>query len=316
MRTAIPLTVLATALICSLATTAANARARVFVASYGNDANPCTFGSPCKTFQQAVNLVDTGGEVTAIDSAGFGSVSITKSVTITSPAGVEAGIAVAANAPGVAITVGPNDAVKLRGLTILGAGIGQTGISLTSGGSLTIENCKVTDMTTSGIAMAPNANANIMVSNTLVADNGAHGLYVQPTSTANTISVVTTGVQAHHNGQQGLGFYTNNMGAGTLHVSVSDSVSANNGFAGFYALGAAIPNPLLKVQIFRSVSMGNATAGIYADTQTAIFVSQSQLGTDDWKVAGTGAICSFGDNSNLVVSLQPPGPPCPIINKS
>jgi len=41
----------------------------VFVASYGNDANPCTFGSPCKTFQQAVNVVDAGGEVTAIDSA-------------------------------------------------------------------------------------------------------------------------------------------------------------------------------------------------------------------------------------------------------
>src|SRR5215472_14476239 len=38
--------------------------------SYGDDANPCTFGSPCKTFQQAVNVVAAGGEVTAI-SAGF-----------------------------------------------------------------------------------------------------------------------------------------------------------------------------------------------------------------------------------------------------
>ena len=66
MRTAIPLAVLFTTLACSLASVPANARARVFVASYGNDSNPCTFGSPCKTFQQAVNVVDTGGEVTAI----------------------------------------------------------------------------------------------------------------------------------------------------------------------------------------------------------------------------------------------------------
>ena len=82
MRTAVPLTVFATALACSLATTPVHARARVFVASYGNDANPCTFGSPCKTFQAAVNAVDAGGEVTAIDGAGFGP----------SPDGVEAGI--------------------------------------------------------------------------------------------------------------------------------------------------------------------------------------------------------------------------------
>jgi hypothetical protein len=60
MRTAIPLTVLATALTCSLASVSAHARARVFVASYGNDSNPCTFGSPCKTFQIAINAVDAG----------------------------------------------------------------------------------------------------------------------------------------------------------------------------------------------------------------------------------------------------------------
>ena len=89
MRAAIPLTMFATAFACSLATAPAHAAARdrVFVASYGNDANPCTFGSPCKTFQQAVSVVAAGGEVTAIDSAGFGPISITKAVTITSPAG-------------------------------------------------------------------------------------------------------------------------------------------------------------------------------------------------------------------------------------
>ena len=82
-----PLTVLATALACSLASVPAQARARVFVASYGSDSNPCTFLSPCRNFQQAVNVVDAGGEVTAIDSAGFGPIAINKSVAITSPAG-------------------------------------------------------------------------------------------------------------------------------------------------------------------------------------------------------------------------------------
>ena len=69
MRIAIPLTVLATALVCLLTSAPAHARARVFVASYGNDANSCTFGSPCKTFQHAHDVVDAGGEVTAIQPA-------------------------------------------------------------------------------------------------------------------------------------------------------------------------------------------------------------------------------------------------------
>src|SRR6202167_1642307 len=87
------LVLLAAVLACSLPATPALAqRDRVFVASYGSDSNPCTFGSPCKTFQNAVNVVAVGGEVTAIDSAGFGPISISHAVTITSPNGVEAGI--------------------------------------------------------------------------------------------------------------------------------------------------------------------------------------------------------------------------------
>src|SRR6516162_10067472 len=103
MRTQLPFVLIATALACSLATAPAQARARVFVASYGNDANPCTFGSPCKTFQHAVDVVDDGGEVTAIDSAGFGPINIAKSVTITSPDGVEAGIVASPGSPAIAI---------------------------------------------------------------------------------------------------------------------------------------------------------------------------------------------------------------------
>src|SRR5262252_262862 len=91
MLTRPPLALLAAALTCSLHVVPAHARARVFVASYGNDANPCTFGSPCKTSQAAVNVVDAGGEVTAIDCAGFQPVVISKSVSIVGPSGIEAG---------------------------------------------------------------------------------------------------------------------------------------------------------------------------------------------------------------------------------
>src|SRR5580692_8573983 len=129
MRPALSLTLLAITLLCSLLAMPAQAqRDRVFVASYGSDSNPCTFGSPCKTFQQAINTVAAGGEVTAIDSAGFGTITISKSVTITSPDGVEAGIAVGSGNNGVTINGISGAVVQLHGLTIDGAGVGANGI--------------------------------------------------------------------------------------------------------------------------------------------------------------------------------------------
>src|SRR5215469_12087457 len=176
MRTVIPLTVLATALACSLASEPAHARARVFVASYGNDSNPCTFGSPCKTFQHAVDVVDLDGEVTAIDSAGFGPINITKSVTITSPPGVEAGIAAPA-AGGAAITINANGRVNLSGLTLDGAGvIDSTGISWNAvnglfAGKLNVRDCVIRNFTQDGIDFAPGGGGILSVSNTVVSNN-------------------------------------------------------------------------------------------------------------------------------------------------
>ncbi len=91
-----------------------------------------------------------GGEVIVLDSAGYGPVTITKSVSITVPAGVYGGISVAgtSNATGVLVA---NTAINvvLRGLTIhsVGAadGISTYGVRMTDGSTLTIENCVVSN---------------------------------------------------------------------------------------------------------------------------------------------------------------------------
>src|SRR6516164_7033185 len=155
MRTQLPFAVLAAAVVCSLFAVSAHARARTFVASYGNDSNPCTFGSPCKTFQQAVNVVDAGGEVTAIDSAGFGPIIITKAVTITSPDGVEAGIVPGASGNAILIGVGTSDTVVLRGLTLDGGGVGFDGILFNAGGRLVVTNCVLQNFGNAGIQFFP-----------------------------------------------------------------------------------------------------------------------------------------------------------------
>jgi len=188
MRTASLFAVLATGVACALAAAPAQAqRDRVFVASYGSDTNPCTYGSPCKTFQNAINVVAVGGEVTAIDSAGFGPISISHAVTITSPDGIEAGIAApASGASAITINAGPNDNVVLSGLTLDGANVANTtGIAFNSGASLHVHNCTIRNFAFYGIDFVPAASGQLFVSNTLITNfsnlNGT-GINIAPSS--------------------------------------------------------------------------------------------------------------------------------------
>jgi Right handed beta helix region len=147
-------------------------RDRVFVASYGTDTGNtiCSFTQPCRTFANAILNVAVGGEITAIDSAGFGPVTITQSVTITSPNGVEAGIVAVAG--GAAITVnGSAITVALRGLTLEGSGSGGYGVYVQQGSQLEIENCVVRDFTTAGIYLVSSTTTYLTLNHSIIASN-------------------------------------------------------------------------------------------------------------------------------------------------
>src|SRR2546426_11184534 len=55
---------------------------RTWVSGVGDDLNPCSRTAPCKTFAGAISKTAAGGEINCLDSGGFGSVTITKSITI------------------------------------------------------------------------------------------------------------------------------------------------------------------------------------------------------------------------------------------
>jgi hypothetical protein len=97
--------------------------------------------------------VGLGGEVIALDSAGFGSsLTIDKAVTITAAPGVHAGIMVFSG-DGITVNAGGNDVVTLRGLTVrwFQASGFNNGIVYNSGSVLHIENCVVSGFSTRGI---------------------------------------------------------------------------------------------------------------------------------------------------------------------
>src|SRR5437764_11625464 len=55
---------------------------RTWVSGVGNDANPCSRTAPCKIFAGAISKTAEGGEIDVLDPGGFGSVAITKVITI------------------------------------------------------------------------------------------------------------------------------------------------------------------------------------------------------------------------------------------
>jgi len=298
MRTAIPLTVLATALACSTASAPAQARARVFVASYGNDSNPCTFGSPCKTFQQAVNVVDAAGEVTAIDSAGFGPINITKAVTITSPDGVEAGVVPVAGGNAIDINAGQSDAIVLHGLTLNGSGVGANGIVFNSGSILTVQNCVIRNLTGQGIDFVPSTSSSLSVLHTYVGSNGGYGILVQPSGSA---SAVFDHVEAQYNGAFAYGIALDGHStSGLVNGTVTDSVSSNNG-DGFLVLSNGTMGINGNLMVMRSLAANNHTglqssAGAGYDLN-APFLRISQTIVTNNVIPCSGLVQSYGDNT-------------------
>src|SRR3569832_151346 len=77
-------TVLAAVVVAAIAfASPAHAQAtRTWVSGNGNDANPCSYTAPCKTFAGAISHTAAGGEIDALDPGGYGTVTITKSITI------------------------------------------------------------------------------------------------------------------------------------------------------------------------------------------------------------------------------------------
>src|SRR6188508_29762 len=101
--------------------TAAPAQAqatRTWVSGVGDDVNPCSRTAPCKTFAGAISKTAAGGIINCLDPGGFGTVTITKSITI-SCKHVE-GSALSSSTTGIVIN-GAGIDVVLRGLDIDGS---------------------------------------------------------------------------------------------------------------------------------------------------------------------------------------------------
>src|SRR5712692_5905216 len=126
---------------------------RAFVSINGSDTNPCSAVQPCRSFNQALTVVEAGGEVVVQNSGGYSTgFTITQGVTIDA-AGFNASVISTSNTDLCTISAGASDRVVLRGISFHGASIGNNAINVTQVGSLYVEHCSIAEFTGNGVNM-------------------------------------------------------------------------------------------------------------------------------------------------------------------
>jgi Right handed beta helix region len=267
-------------------------------AASGNDANDCNRATPCRTFQGAHDKTNADGEITVLDPGGYGSLTITKPISIVNDGVGEASILVSGGAVGITVNAPPvSGYVNLRGITIQGISFGGgTGLRFNTGFSLTMENCVVRNHTGTGIDFLPNANSNLAVSNTLVADNGGSGINVFPTGSG-TVKTAFNRVEAYNNSLSGI-IVNGQLSTGTINATVEDSVAGGNAASGFRVFSGAA-SAAASLMVARSVAANNG-AGISASgAKATLRVGQSAVTGNalSWQVTSSAVLRSYGDNN-------------------
>jgi len=284
--------------VAALAAPAQAQLARTFVsAATGNDANDCSRGTPCRTFQTAHDKTFDQGEITVLDPGGYGAVTITKSISIINDGVGEAGVLVSGGA--TAVTVNASNAnVSLRGLTVQGIGFGGgSGIHQIRSSSLSISNCLIRNLTGFGIDFEPTADARLAVSNTLITDNQNVGIFVLPNG-ASAVRVDLNHVEVHNSSTDGILLLTN-VSPGTINATIADSVSAGhvdgNGINAETVPGSAG----VTVMVVRSTFSNSRAAGLSSVGPGArVMIGQSTVSGNatSWTARGNAVLQSFGDN--------------------
>jgi hypothetical protein len=171
MKTTRWINLVAVCFVYLICTSLAQAQAtRTWVSGVGNDADPCSRTAPCKTFAGAISKTAAGGEIDALDPAGYGAVTITKAMTIDGGTGSGWASILAAGTNGVIVNAGANDKVILRHISF--NGVNQTlspginGIRYLAGKQLNVEQCVIFGFNTNGIDFSVGAGRNLYVKDT------------------------------------------------------------------------------------------------------------------------------------------------------
>lgn len=217
-------------------TSAAQAQAtRTFVSGVGNDADPCSRTAPCRTFSGALIKTFINGEINALDPGGYGTLNVTKSITIDGTTGSGYGSILASGTTGVIVNIGinandPHRSVRLRNLSINGTGpsgtvgtrTGTDGVRMIAGSALIIENTVISDFSQEGVEVAGGVEGNqinVVINNTII--RNCNGTGIRLATGAGVVTAMLTDVRVHT-------CATGVLGANRTRINIKGGVFSQN----------------------------------------------------------------------------------------
>ena len=255
---------------------AMGAQSRSFVSVTGSDAANCQRATPCRTFSAAIRQTSDAGEVIALDSGGYGTTGVNRSMSLIAAPGVHAGITTAYGT-GVAVTGSATDRVVLRGLDIVTSG-NATAIDVLAPVSVSIEHCvlqQAGDPVYSIGVQAYSVGARISVSDSVLRGyfnalyTSVFGLprgqitlnRVQFSDNVNSIFLIgdvdATIRDLLLHGGNGINISTNALVPPSATVSIERTTIAN----GWYGLTVEVVNGSAEVVLSETTIVNNVNAG-------------------------------------------------------
>ena len=290
---------------------------RTWVSGVGDDVNPCSRTAPCKTFAGAISKTAAGGEINCLDPGGYGTLTITKSITISCKYTHGSTL----NSGGIngfvinnAFEGNPVVDVVLRGVSINGAGTtpGLNGIRFIKGTSLTVENVDIQNSRSGNGIHIENTDSHVRVAviNTVIENTGngtiGAGIQINPKGSGSAeVSIDNTqligntvGVRADATGT-----------TGNIEIVIKNSAAKHNRFHGFAALGGT---GRVRMMLDGVVSTNNAGEGVrVVGPNVGVRIGRSTVSYNGTGINATGGgnILSYGDNfidGNTVDGFTPP----------
>jgi hypothetical protein len=257
---------------------------RTWVSGVGDDVNPCSRTAPCKTFAGAISKTATNGEINCLDPAGFGTINITKSITIDCED--TQGSILAFGVTGVIVNItnaaDTKKAVKIRGISINGAGstTNASGIRILAANTVTIEDGVIDGFQTHGISIETTGGTpRVTVDRMSIRSVIGNGINTFITGGTVNLSISNSQISATATGV--------NLSSNTKAV-VRNSSLANNttGAAAFQS----------DLSIFSSTISGNTT-GVFSNTGGVVRIHDNIVTSNGTGLSsGGGSILSSGQN--------------------
>ena len=283
----------------ALPSTAHALNTRTWVSGKGVDQAGCgPVGAPCRSLQYAHDQTSSGGEIDILDPAGYGAITITKSISIINDGVGVAGVLASAGGSAVTINAGATDSIALRGLTVEGSKTGVNGVVFVNGQYLTISNCVIQGFVTTtsdgttgnGVYIrVPNSQYSgvnkVTISNTTVSNNGGMGVYGTASSGGGSGPTIVVDASTVLSNGAGIVF-------SAIPGAVTNTIASQNVGPGFVASGAS------TVNVDQLVASNNGTYGVYVQPNVYLWISRSVMfGNDTGVRIDSGAfVSSYGDN--------------------